>query len=184
MLAEGRCFTCNDVGHFARNCPKTANVVSKQKGKPPGFGVHAVRFSNARDKALYESTEVLDTLPIGAVGLPFESNNESDQEVEYAPPPRSIGDLYAFNAELALEMGQLYPGDAAGVEFRYASATSMISSPSARVRLNRSKLFHSPTRTSRRLRRCQTQTVQMTSLEDRMSAIKWRQGGGREILAG
>jgi hypothetical protein len=120
MLAEGRCFTCNDVGHFARNCPKTANVVSKQKGKPPGFGIHAVRFAGERDAALYESTEVLETLPVGSIGLSLGANESidgSDQEVEYSPPPRSIGDLYAFNAELVLEMGQPYPGDAEGVEF-------------------------------------------------------------------
>jgi hypothetical protein len=82
MLAEGRCFTCNDVGHFARNCPKTANIVSKQKGKPPGFGIHAVRFANERDESLYESTEVFDTLPVGSVGFILESNGDSDQEVE------------------------------------------------------------------------------------------------------
>ena len=129
MLAQGRCFTCEEVGHLARNCPKTTNVVSRQKGKPPGFGLHAARFSNARDSTLYESTQVLDTLPVGAVGLTFDAaevveeggmptenlNEISDelfeQEVEHSPPSRPIGDLYAFNAQLALEMGQPYPGD-------------------------------------------------------------------------
>jgi hypothetical protein len=64
---------------------------------------------------------VLDTLPIGAVGLVFETSTVagnsgresefSDLEVEIAPAPRVIGDLYAFNAEMALELGQPYPGD-------------------------------------------------------------------------
>ncbi|KAJ7891462.1 hypothetical protein B0H13DRAFT_2340552 [Mycena leptocephala] len=33
------------------------------------------------------------------------------RQFHFALPTRSIGDLYAFNAELALEMGQPYPGD-------------------------------------------------------------------------
>jgi hypothetical protein len=58
---------------LARNCPTTTNVVSKEKGKPPGFGLHAASFeSGSTSSALYQSTEVLSTLPIGAVGLNFE----------------------------------------------------------------------------------------------------------------
>jgi hypothetical protein len=106
MLAQGRCFTCEEVGHLARNCPKTTNVVSTQKGKPPGFGLHAAQFSNTAESALFESTEVLNTLPIGAIGLAFDaedvieeggnptenlneiSDQLSDQDVEYSLPTR------------------------------------------------------------------------------------------------
>ncbi|KAJ7067755.1 hypothetical protein B0H15DRAFT_958148 [Mycena belliarum] len=66
MLAQGRCFTCEEPGHLARNCPTTTNVKSDVKGRPPGFGLHSVQL-NAAESALFESTEVLDTLPIGAL---------------------------------------------------------------------------------------------------------------------
>ncbi|KAJ7906857.1 hypothetical protein B0H13DRAFT_2333002 [Mycena leptocephala] len=98
MLAQGRCFTYGEVGHLARNCPTTTNVVSEEKGKPPGFGLHTARFSSAAESASYESTEVLDTLPIGAIGLAFDAEDVVEEGGE-------------FNAELALEMGQPYPGE-------------------------------------------------------------------------
>ncbi|KAJ6592564.1 hypothetical protein B0H19DRAFT_920195, partial [Mycena capillaripes] len=84
MLAQGRCFTCEEVGHLARNCPKTTNVVSRERGKPPGFGLHAARFSNVAESALLESTQVLDTLPIGAIGLMF---NAEDSSTDSEMPP-------------------------------------------------------------------------------------------------
>ncbi|KAJ7710841.1 hypothetical protein B0H17DRAFT_856329, partial [Mycena rosella] len=124
MLAQGRCFTCEEVGHLARNCPKTTNVVSRQKGKPPGFEVHAARFSNARDSVLYESIAVLDTLPVGAVGLIFDAENVveeggmstenlneisdqlSDQEVEHSPPPHN-GKKFPRSPEPRRRLGDL-----------------------------------------------------------------------------
>jgi hypothetical protein len=69
MLAQGLCFTCEEQG--ARNCPKTMNAKSNQKGKPPGFGAHGVHLS-AVESALYDTTEVLDTLPIGAMNFGYE----------------------------------------------------------------------------------------------------------------
>ncbi|KAJ7894992.1 hypothetical protein B0H14DRAFT_3426602 [Mycena olivaceomarginata] len=56
--------------------------------------------------------------PLQSVGLSFGADGAVDfsDQVEYTSPPRPIGDLYTFNAELALEMGQPYPGDAVGVK--------------------------------------------------------------------
>jgi hypothetical protein len=71
MLAQGLCFTCEEPGHLARNCPTTTNFRSDQKGKPPGFGAHSVRLSST-ESALLESTEVLDTLPISALSFGYE----------------------------------------------------------------------------------------------------------------
>jgi len=36
QVAEGRCFVCNEAGHFSRNCPK-ANSMKGKGGKPPGL---------------------------------------------------------------------------------------------------------------------------------------------------
>jgi hypothetical protein len=71
MLAQGLCFTCKEQGHLARNCPKTMNVKSNQKGKPPGFGAHGVHLGAVKS-VLYNTTEVLDTLPITAMKFGYE----------------------------------------------------------------------------------------------------------------
>ncbi|KAJ7697359.1 hypothetical protein B0H17DRAFT_928432 [Mycena rosella] len=81
MLAKGLCLKCGEPGHLARNCPKGHNVPSKKKGKPPGFSTHAVHVQSgsvSRD-ALYESTEVLETMHVGAVRFcdsVFESSSD------------------------------------------------------------------------------------------------------------
>ncbi|KAJ7353162.1 hypothetical protein DFH08DRAFT_987264 [Mycena albidolilacea] len=74
------------------------------------------------ERGLFNDVPLLD---LSETPAPYEEalhpsihpNEDSDQEVEYSPPPRLIGDLYAFNAELTLEMGQPYPGDAGDIEF-------------------------------------------------------------------
>jgi hypothetical protein len=70
MLAKGLCFNCEEHGHLARNCPKLTTMTSKRKDKPPGFGIHTVHFEASPEyDALAESTEVLDTLPVGAAAF-------------------------------------------------------------------------------------------------------------------
>jgi hypothetical protein len=75
MLAQGLCFTCEQQGHLARNCPTRTNVKSDVKGKPPGFGAHGVQL-NGTNSALFESTEVLDTLPVGAVNYSYQPTDD------------------------------------------------------------------------------------------------------------
>src|SRR6201996_4306987 len=55
FLAKGLCFKCEEQGHLARDCPKGNIVKSKRKGHPPGFGTHALKFSD-QELALLEST--------------------------------------------------------------------------------------------------------------------------------
>ena len=85
MLAKGLCFNCSEPGHLSRNCPKTNNVPSKKKGKPPGFSAHAAHIPNesssSRD-ALYESTQVLETLHIGAIQLQFNGVEEGGEPLQ------------------------------------------------------------------------------------------------------
>ncbi|KAJ6577836.1 hypothetical protein B0H19DRAFT_1062410 [Mycena capillaripes] len=110
MLTQGFCFTCEQPGHLARNCPTTTNIKSDVKGRPPEFGAHSVHL-NATDAALFETTEVLDTLPIGAigfgdgasvaVGIPMELNTQDDTSVENENPndgrfPRFVSSLRAL----------------------------------------------------------------------------------------
>ncbi|KAJ7465210.1 hypothetical protein FB451DRAFT_1488751 [Mycena latifolia] len=137
MLAKGLCFACGEARHLARNCPKNNTVPSKKKGKPPGFSTHAMRLqsgSTSRD-ALYESTEVLETLHVGAIlsgveggesiqiletfsdsdgsyELISESNSDSDSEdSQPQESPCPIGDLYVFYTAMMLQAAQPYPGD-------------------------------------------------------------------------
>ncbi|KAJ7215835.1 hypothetical protein GGX14DRAFT_606754 [Mycena pura] len=76
MLAKGLCFICEEQGHLARNCPKVTTMNSTRKGKPPGFATHAVNIPDP-DSALLESTEILDTLPLGAINFGFEQTARS-----------------------------------------------------------------------------------------------------------
>ncbi|KAJ7206189.1 hypothetical protein B0H12DRAFT_1243344 [Mycena haematopus] len=89
MLAQGLCFTCEELGHLARNCPTTTNVKSDQRGKPPGFGTHSAQLSSA-ESALLESTEVLDTLPIGVLNFDYEPVLESSQNAASEDDSKSI----------------------------------------------------------------------------------------------
>jgi hypothetical protein len=127
LLAKGLCFICEEAGHLARNCPKTSTVTSKQKGKPPGFGTHAVRLPTASDSsrggsALYESTEVLETLPLGAMdfALEVEEAGEPIQEQTaianfnfnfHRETKNLLDDILVNYAAWVLRAGQPYPGD-------------------------------------------------------------------------
>ncbi|KAJ7331563.1 hypothetical protein DFH08DRAFT_966547 [Mycena albidolilacea] len=90
MLAKGLCFTCSEHGHVARDCPKSSTVKSKTKGKPPGSNTSQVASTSAVDNSLYEGTEVLETLRVGAIlhdlleveegGVPIQSSELQTME--------------------------------------------------------------------------------------------------------
>jgi hypothetical protein len=85
MLAQSLCLACEEQGHLVHDCPPTTNVKSSQKVKPPGFGVHGVHLS-AAESALYDTTEVLDTLPFGAMNFCYEPPMDVDIPVEFFQP--------------------------------------------------------------------------------------------------
>jgi hypothetical protein len=110
---------------------------SKKKGKPLGISTHLAEIPTASSSrnALYESTEVLDTMFVGAMcfaldtveegGVPeplqtsldnnFETLSQQSSEDFDLPsenvPNNPIGDLYAFYLELMVQGAQPYPGD-------------------------------------------------------------------------
>ncbi|KAJ6459700.1 hypothetical protein C8R47DRAFT_1226521 [Mycena vitilis] len=71
FLAKGLCFKCEEPGHLARNCPNVHTISSEKKGQPPGISTHAANIvtSSASRDALWESTEVLESMHIGAARL-------------------------------------------------------------------------------------------------------------------
>ncbi|KAJ7814286.1 hypothetical protein B0H14DRAFT_3477177 [Mycena olivaceomarginata] len=87
LLAAGLCFNCEQSGHMARNCPKMS---SKVKGKAPGFGTHSVGIPS--NSVLVETTEVIETLDVGAIRLDVEKD-ENSFDPNYGPRPKAIGDL-------------------------------------------------------------------------------------------
>ncbi|KAJ7923986.1 hypothetical protein B0H13DRAFT_2315993 [Mycena leptocephala] len=79
---------------------------SKVKGKPPGFVVHGVEIST--ESALYETTEVLETLHAGSMAIGMEAEEgegtlDSDSNFGSIPvevqPARVIGELAAKFAQ-------------------------------------------------------------------------------------
>ncbi|KAJ7690538.1 hypothetical protein B0H17DRAFT_904559, partial [Mycena rosella] len=106
-LAKGLCFNCGEGGHLARNCPKNHNVPSKKKGKPPGFATHSVRFESpaASRDALYESTEVLETMHVGGISFAL------DGVVEGGVPFTKSLDDSEESYELIAESSSPWPGE-------------------------------------------------------------------------
>jgi hypothetical protein len=123
MLAKGLCFNCEEHGHLARNCPKLTTMTSKRKDKPPGFGIHTVHFEASPEyDALAESTEVLDTLPVGAAaffdaGMAVEEGegirklNFESIPVEFHPTCVNAAVSQEADDEIDLESSQLDPAN-------------------------------------------------------------------------
>ncbi|KAJ7499920.1 hypothetical protein FB451DRAFT_1016643, partial [Mycena latifolia] len=91
-------------------------MTSKQKGKPPGFGAHGIDIPI--QAALYETTEVLETLQVGSAAIGIEvdegegtTNINFDSLPSELMPSQLIGDLLAKYAEVVLQMAQPFPGD-------------------------------------------------------------------------
>ncbi|KAJ6457832.1 hypothetical protein C8R47DRAFT_1203327 [Mycena vitilis] len=115
MLAQGLCFTCEQPGHLARNCPTTVNVKSNVKGKPPGFGLHSVHL-NTTDVGLLDTTEVLDTLPdtlpIGALIFGYEPALELSRNAAIEDESESVRKSTVEAAEDGVEVSTISASDA------------------------------------------------------------------------
>ena len=61
--AEGRCFNCNEVGHFTRNRPSN-NRVKAGGSKPPGMTLFSAEIE-MDGEVLDAPVEILDGLPVG-----------------------------------------------------------------------------------------------------------------------
>ncbi|KAJ7263690.1 hypothetical protein B0H12DRAFT_961723, partial [Mycena haematopus] len=83
LLAKGLCFTCEEPGHLARNCPKTMTVTSKNKGKPPGI----------RSNSVTIPYDLIDDPETDPELLPSETDSEwSTSELEAMSPLKSASD--------------------------------------------------------------------------------------------
>ena len=143
QVAEGRCFVCDEAGHFSRNCPK-ANSMKGKGGKPPGLSTFNAEIT-LHDDASDGSVEVLESLPLGAMFYRYSDGVETGnfhgepKSIRLLPAwmerhslPRSrIGNVYCLQAEYVLTVNQPYFGDE-----RYEDRWQAVSS---RRRMNISK---------------------------------------------
>lgn len=123
QISEGRCFICNEAGHFSRNCPK-GNSVKGKGSKPPGmtaFKADLVLHDDASDG----SVEVLESLPLGATFYQYSDGVDAGNfhgrptHIRLLPawmerhslPRNTIGNVYCLQAEHILTVNQPYFGD-------------------------------------------------------------------------
>ncbi|KAJ7215222.1 hypothetical protein B0H12DRAFT_973950, partial [Mycena haematopus] len=139
LLAKGLCFTCEEPGHLARNCPKTTTVTSKNKGKPPGIRSNSVTIPTDQELISSEidsewsasdsepmpplqsaSDSAESDIPYGDVQDTFKSrlrlweraSIERDLRArDLVPRAHRIGDIMGASACSLLEFLQPYPGD-------------------------------------------------------------------------
>ncbi|KAF6748833.1 hypothetical protein DFP72DRAFT_748892, partial [Ephemerocybe angulata] len=76
--AAGKCYSCEEVGHYTRNCPRM-NAVRAPSGKPPGLANHNIDIPEDSEG----ENSVLEDMPYGAhaIGMSYESDDE--EEVTY-----------------------------------------------------------------------------------------------------
>ena len=122
--ASGRCFSCGKEGHMSRNCPDNASVKSYGQG-PPGTSAFNMEPVQETDDSEEAQTEVLDSLPLGAVsfGDPEQATSvqrwpisEWREHYPYWGEPNilaraTIGDCYAMVVDSILTMEAPFPGD-------------------------------------------------------------------------
>lgn len=123
--AEGRCFNCNELGHFTRNCPKN-NKVKTGGGKPPGMASFSAQIELDGD-ILDVPVEVLDSLPVGMIamqmgerrpwsGTSYRGANATvpmwmDDGNYGAKPNKWLEDAYSLRATYVLTKNAPYFGD-------------------------------------------------------------------------
>ena len=122
--AAGHCFGCGKEGHMSRNCPDNASMKSPGPG-PPGKSTFSVELVPLTETESEEQTEILDSLPLGAIcfgdskGLTSTRPwplNEWRHHYPYwneknIPPREHIGDCYVMAADCILTLEPSFPGD-------------------------------------------------------------------------
>jgi hypothetical protein len=126
LRAAGKCFTCKEMGHLSRSCPKK-NMIRSTSQRPPGTSAFNIELEPVQSFDSDPSVEILESLPVGAISFDVESQDDSipitwppltewREHYPYWDQPgihsrNAIGDCYAMQAETTLTLDQPYPGD-------------------------------------------------------------------------
>ncbi|KAF5381685.1 hypothetical protein D9615_005450 [Tricholomella constricta] len=111
LRAQNKCFKCFEVGHTARNCPDNNHVRNPGNSGPPGvanFSLEVTMDEAERLRELAETTESVETIHLGVIGIQDGSSEQETQPRQYV---RRMGDPLAERAKQELTKNQPYPGD-------------------------------------------------------------------------
>jgi hypothetical protein len=133
LLASGKCFTCKEAGHLARNCPK-GNTMRSSGSRPPGVPNFNIELEALNEEESEEDLndegseeiEIIYTLQASVINIqPREIPHDAQDVPAYAadwdrydptsPCQTHIGDAWAKIAEEALFIAQPLPGDSAWI---------------------------------------------------------------------
>ena len=108
--AKGLCFNCGEMGHLSHNCPPGQSV-THTGNKPPGRSSFNIELGAMTRIEEASDPEVLDSLPLGAIGFGEDQSAARDWETQGPVPRNFIGDCFGMFAKHVLDDCQPYPGD-------------------------------------------------------------------------
>ncbi|EMD34534.1 hypothetical protein CERSUDRAFT_125630 [Gelatoporia subvermispora B] len=94
LAADGKCYLCKEIGHFARNCPRAAKVKTNRRDRAPGIYSSNIEFgSNDTEELRVLASRTISTtdLELNAIELVSGRQCVSVQDVtdDESGPPRS-----------------------------------------------------------------------------------------------